>query len=694
MPLEDGLRREYYLLDKIPKQVQQTFIDAEDKYFYYHPGVDLFSIIRASTQNKKADRIVSGASTITMQLARMIYPRDKKKPITLGIKIKEAFIALRIESKISKKKILELYLNNVPFGFQIEGVGSAARSFYGVELSQLTLPQIKMLSQIPRRPSEYAPPKSFSYPQKCPHFVTYVIDQYRKDAQLKCIPDALTLSVDNELCEVTERMIQQKISDYQDARIHNGSALVINNRTGEIIVWVGNGDFKDEHGGQIDGVLVNNQPGSSMKPFLYALAIEGTVPESITDKEVKRIPLKNKFEPTTILPDIPQDFGSSKVYVPLNFNNRYNGPVRMRVALASSLNIPAVYLLYNIGVRNYLQQLSLLGFTSLNDQKNSLGLSLALGSGEVSLYEMVNAFSVFPRDGFLSQCAYLSKGPMPNTSLTKEQQTGGHTTRAYSADTARIICDMLSDKSARALGFGHAKVFDTPYPCIFKTGTSNQFQNIIALGATSEFTAGVWLGNFEGETVIKQTGSSIPATIVRQLLDTLTPKYGALPFAQPEAYVKQNVCTLSGMMPTNDCPSVTQEYVLKKRNEPSKLQSCTWHTRFADGHVQINYPSEYQHWLSNRNMAGTFSQMGTQLDFLYPTDGAVFVFDPTIPQNAQSLRIQVIGGSVEKADLFIDDSFVGSAKTRFCWNVPLTKGIHRLTVECGREEKSIMYSVE
>jgi len=694
LPLEQGLRREYLPLKEIPVSVQQSFIQAEDKNFYIHPGVDFISIVRAAAQNKKQGRIVSGASTITMQLVRLINPREKNQLVTLKIKFLEMCSAIHLDAKLSKKKILELYLNNVPFGFQTEGVASASRTFYGTEVASLSEEQIKELSQIPRRPSEYAPEKKYVYAQKCPHFINYVTSQYKNKNEI--LPNSLRLSIDSELVANIENSIQQKLNDYKNARIQNGSAFVINNHTGEIFAWVGNGNFYDEHGGQIDGVLVRNQPGSSMKPFLYAEALDLTIAK----------PSEYNFYPTTILPDIPQDFGSSKVYVPLNFNNRYNGPVRFRVALASSLNIPAVYLLYNIGVTQYMSLLSELGFSSLDGERGSTGLSIALGSSEVTLYEMVHAFSVFPNDGNLLNINFLAddidkkysddnKNKVKIISSAEKLFYKNNTIqkKVYSSDASRIICDMLSDSSARSLGFGHANVFETKYPCMFKTGTSNQFQNIIALGATTEFTAGVWLGNFEGETVIKQTGSSIPASIVRQILDYLTEQFGAGNFKQPAGFEKQEVCTLSGLSPTDVCPSTTKEYVKKtidgKRGE---LKKCDYHYK-NNSQVQIRYPSEYQHWASGKNMAGTISSDETEINFLYPKDGAEFVFDPTVPQNVQSLRVQAYGGVSSSAELFVDDISFGIKKSTLFWNVPLAKGSHLLRIECGGEEKTISYTV-
>ena len=656
MPLEDGLRREFVPLKKIPPELVDAFIAAEDKNFYRHIGVDFLSIMRAAEQNRKARRIVSGASTITMQLVRMIYPRSAKADF--GVKLREMFCAFRLEIKLSKRRILELYLNNVPFGFQTEGIASAARSFYGIEadsLSSLTAEQMKTLALIPRRPAEYAPQKTFVYPNLCPHFIQYVKNEYTKIG--KTIPYELRLSIDSKLVEQIERGIQQKLDEFKEARIHNGAALVINNRTGEIIAWAGNASFDDdEHSGQIDGVLVKNQPGSSMKPFLYALALE------------------NGFEPSAVLPDIPQDFGSEGVYVPQNFNNRFNGPIRFRVALASSLNVPAVYLLNEVGIGKYMNCLSRLGFDSLEGTRDKTGLSLALGSGEVTLFEMTKAFSVFTRDG-----------SVPKNLSFLPQKYDAAKINVFKPDTARIICDILSDKDARSLGFGHAKVFDTPYPCIFKTGTSNQFQNIVAFGSTSEFTVGVWMGNFEGETVIRKTGSSIPAEIARAVLDVLTKTYGAKEFPAPEFYEKRKVCVLSGLAAGDLCPSSVQEFVRKN----ARQEKCSWH-RSSGGGINVVYPPEYAHWASGKNMRGT-SSAGGALKIVYPKNNAVFIYDASLNAASQMLPVHAIGGS-DTAELLVDGESVGRSST-LRWHIPLTRGHHELTVLSDGKEAGSEYTV-
>jgi len=654
MPLNDGLRREWTALEKIPPDIQIIFVEAEDAAFYKHHGVHIPSVLRAAIQNIKNRRTISGASTITMQLARMIVPR--KSQASLGNKIKEAFLAVWIERKLDKKQILELYLNNLPFGFRTEGITSAARNFYGLSLYELNKEQIKTLSLIPRRPSLYIQQvpsiNSFDYPDECQHFIEWVKKQYHENI----IPPDVYLSIDAEFTEDVRRRIDQTLHMYSDARVSDGSALVLDNMTGEILVWCGSTDFYREDTGQIDGVLVRNQTGSSMKPFLYAMALE------------------NGFSPATVIPDVPTDYGSSEVYVPQNFNNRFNGPQLFRVCLASSLNIPAVTLLYRLGVDRYIEVLKKAGFDSLYEQRKNLGLSLALGSGEVPLYELVRGFTVFARGGTVRNLRF--------TTLESEDIEQVET-RVYAKDTAAIICDMLADKDARSLGFGFAKVFDTPYPAIFKTGTSNQFQNIVALGSTKRYTAGVWMGNVTGQTVIGETGSSIPAGVVRYILDSLEKSNNNsvedMAFDKPEKFTKRKVCALSGMAPTEYCNAITEEYVLTGE----RLKPCSYHV-YKNGRIDINYPNEYQRWFGGKNMNGSLDY-GGNLEFIYPQDNAVFIYDKTL-QKMQKLKIDVIGGAGNEAELIIDGNSFGVSHRPFSWYIPLSQGKHVLEAVNERGE--------
>lgn len=691
LPLEEGLRREWYALDELPPRIAEVFVAAEDERFYRHCGIDFRALVRAAFQNMTQGRTVSGASTITMQLARLVVPRNAGE-VSLGVKFREAWNALRIEAKLDKRRILELYLNSLPFGLQAEGIGSAARTFFGAAPTELTETQVHALAVIPRRPAKYNPlenpaasfeaameigectgfsvtqaqwasafsgKKRFEYPMRLPHFVRHVQNQYRLAG--KTMPPEVFLSASAELTEAAEAWVNTQLELHQQARLSHGAAVAIDNLTGEILLWSG-GNFGSGDSGQIDGVTVRNQSGSTMKPFIYAMALE------------------SGFAPGDVLADVPMDFGTQEAYVPLNFNNQYNGPVLMRTALASSLNIPAVHLLYRLGVDDYMALLGRLGFESLDGERERSGLSLALGSGEVTLLELVRGFSVFARGGGV---------PELRAELAPEGLAAAETA-VFNGDTAAVICDFLSDRRARSLGFGFARVFSTPYPAIFKTGTSNQFQNIIALGSTTRYTVGVWMGNHGGETVVQETGSSVPAAVVRGILDALVQKNpsGAEPFPVPRTYRKAAVCALSGMPPGAACSAVTQEFVPAAGRRGR--ETCGWHF-LRDGAVAVEYPQEYQRWLGGRNSGGGLAGEGA-LEILYPADGAVFVYDPSIPAEAQKIRVDCTG-SGDAAELYVDGRLFQKTARPFVWFVPLRPGEMRLSVRIPGTGESTGVSV-
>ena len=693
LSLEDGLRREWTDYKQFPKSIRKIFLKAEDKHFFVHYGVDFAAVVKAFFQNKASGRTVRGASTITMQLVRIIEPIPQNQKRTIKTKFLDSVNALRLEARLSKKKILELYLNNVPFGTNCEGVTSAARTIYSKNLEDLTESEIYCLAVIPRRPSDNnplinpqnclekaqqlhlfvtgkpieAPAKTarYIYPKEMPHLVQYIQSEF--DRQKTPYPAELHLSADLELYNYAQNLARQALNGAEASRISNASVLVLDNEDNSVLAWIGNADWYDsEHSGQVDGVLVKNQMGSSMKPFLYALGLE------------------TKYKPSDILSDVPKEFGSSNVYIPANFNNRFNGPVRYRVALASSLNVPAVTLLSEIGVENYLQTLEKLGFESLKQNGAGAELGLALGAGEVSLKELVTAFSVFVRDGKYLPLVVENR-KTKNVTKTKIQ-TKTEPVKVFKPDTARIICAFLSDKSARAKGFGYEQSFETTYPSIFKTGTSNQFQDIVALGATRRWTVGVWMGNFSGETVIGKTGSSLPAATARQILDYLM---GSLEhpenekFAQPENYELVPVCAVSGMEPGPYCSSIVYEYAQKEGTR----SMCSWHK--ADG--SVDYPSEYQQWFRLANRNGRIDYNDTRLYVLTPNDNSVFFYDVT---KKDKLAINVEASGVESVlTVEYDGAFFIAVERPFVFALPMERGNHQVVLKCGNENETFCYEV-
>jgi penicillin-binding protein 1C len=371
IPAADGVKREWVNLDQIPDGVKRTFIRAEDRRFYFHPGLDVLSVAGSAWRNFRAGEIVSGASTITMQLARIIKPHQS------GMKGKliEAWDALRLEAKLSKQEILELWFNGIPFGSNIEGLGAMARNRFGVSVNQLDDAHAAVLAVIPRRPSLYDPlyneESSFRAasqlalrcslhidddalraviaeikhvsdeertPFFAPHFTSRIYDDALNNdrANLKIVKSTLDANIQT----FAEQQLRNELLQLSGNRVGNGAILLIENATGNVLAYVGSNSWFDEDTqGKIDGVRVLNQPGSCLKPFLYAMAIDAGI------------------GPNEILPDLPSVFGGSEAYIPSNFDRRFNGPVRMRVALASSLNIPAVYTLERLGVNRFEQYL-------------------------------------------------------------------------------------------------------------------------------------------------------------------------------------------------------------------------------------------------------------------------------------------------------------------------------------------------
>ncbi|MBR6342105.1 MAG: transglycosylase domain-containing protein [Treponema sp.] len=679
--LEDGSRCEYTGWSKLPAPVKKIFIKAEDKRFYFHDGVDLFALANAAIQNARNKKIVRGGSTITMQLVKMI---TKDRQVKLSRKLNDIFYAHLIEARCSKKKIFELYINNLFFGHGATGIGSAARTFYGCSIDELSPQQLCCLAIIPRNPAYYDPIKNpeacaqracklynkiyrkniplqdfysflpvrlFDYPFEAPHYIRYY-------SGLTECSNYNSLTINLELQKYAEKLLREALLQAQDSRISNASLLLIDNETGKPLVYVGNADFFDqEHNGQLDGVTTTNQPGSSMKPFLYALALESN------DEEGKAL-----FTPSTILADIPMEFGDEKLYIPSNFNNRYNGPVRFRVALASSLNVPAVYILNTIGVNNYLDKLFALGFDSLRKSGKDADLGLALGAGEVSLKELVTAFAIFPRDGI----------------DFKGQQL-------YQKDTARIICSILSDKAARALGFGYSQTFETAYPAIFKTGTSNQFQDIIALGATKQYTVGVWMGNFSGKTVVGKTGSSLPAWVAKNLLDYIygnRESYKELEFEEPENWTKAKICSLSGELASPNCPATVNEYC---KNDLS-YEQCHWHQK-QNGIIQTLYPPEYQQWARSVKQDVTIEYSASPLYIKTPRNNSLFYFSE-LHKEKQAVTVEVFGGSGNSLQIFYDDNFYKEIDRPFIFQLPVDRGRHSCKVICGKEEDQIDFLIK
>ena len=677
---ESGLRRERLKREQVPDYLIRIFIVGEDRRFYLHPGVDPAATLRAALDNLIAGRVVSGASTISMQLAGRIVPGGGG----LSAKIAEAWNALRLELRLGKGEILDLWLSTLPLGSNVEGVAAGAREIFGREAAFLMPEQAALLALVPRNPSRYDPrggnkaaqtgaalrllraadlptdealleqarrsaTSGSSWPFRAPHFVAFAAERAEGDGEL------LETTLDPDLQSLLEGILGAAVERSAGHRIGTGAAVALDVVSGEILAWVGSKEFFDEASrGQIDGVRILRQPGSTIKPFLYSLALD------------------RGMTAATLLPDVPLEFGGEAVYTPENFSNTYHGPVRLRTALASSLNIPAVYTVTRVGVAEFAERLLSLGFESIESQREYLGAGLALGNAEVSLLELTAAFAVFQRGGIY----------LPPSAVPAGKPAGR---RVMDAETAFLIRSILGDDAGRIPGFGTGSILNTPFEAIFKTGTSNQFTNIWALGATRRVAVGVWMGNFTGETVIGRPGSSLPAAAAVEFLSAARElpgwKEDAAGAGLPPGMEEVEICSFSGMARGPLCPGAVWEYFRSDRVPGT----CTFHT--PAGTV---LPAEFRKWVELKETSARVAG-GTELRILTPVSGARFYIDPLVPRSSQGVTVEAAGpGAFE---LYHDGELLAAAEGFLRVRVPLYRGDHTILLTAAGERRSASYSV-
>ncbi|MBC1329403.1 penicillin-binding protein 1C, partial [Trichormus variabilis] len=423
-------------LNQISPQFIQAILAAEDGSFYHHGALDLQAIVRAIKEAIHAKKIVSGASTITMQLARMLEP----VPRHLSGKMQEIWLAWRLAAGMSKDEILSAYINRLPMGGNIYGVEAAARTYFSIPASELNLAQASLLAAIPNNPTYFNPyehwerlkqrqkyvlnrmvqegyvSKDIAYRTSsekvvfqsnqrgiiaAPHFLFWLVNQI-PPSPADTNQSVIHTTINRPLQQFVEAQVQQVISTLFANNVHDAAALVIDNHTGEVLAYVGSPDyFNQAQLGRNDGVQALRQPGSTLKPFVYELALE-----------------KRLIRPNTILADVPTHYAipGAQLYSPTDYTENFLGPVRVRIALANSLNVPAVRVLEKVGVPTFLERLHQLGFVHLKQTPEYYGLGLTLGSGEVSLWELAQAYLTIARQGQPTPLiTTLSQSPVPHT---------------------------------------------------------------------------------------------------------------------------------------------------------------------------------------------------------------------------------------------------------------------------------------
>lgn len=653
-------------LAAIPPHVEAATLAAEDHRFHKHPGIDPIAVTRAFAHNVRAMRVVEGGSTITQQVAKLLLQSRER---TIAQKLREATLALRLEHRFTKREILAMYLDLAPYGNRITGIARASRAYFGCDAESLTPAQAAFLAALPQRPSAFNPLRDPSRARKRQLAVLARMHlgddlklakserlQFRTGMQPALamhFVDRILGSTDSQKITTTldaglQRDVQGIIAARRDDLLRHGArsvaVAVFDNRTGEWLAWEGSGDyFGTSFGGAIDGVTTPRQPGSTLKPFTYALAFE------------------NGETPATVLADVPSSFPTAEegiVYTPRNYDGGYRGPLRVRAALAASQNVPAVAMLSKLGPESLLRFLRHAGFSNLDRTADYYGLGLTLGDAEVTLEQLIKAYAVFARGGVAVE----------------------HNRRIVSASTAFWISDILSDPVARAYAFGTGGSLDFPFPVAVKTGTSQSYRDNWTIGYTRDVTVGVWVGNFDRKELHGSSGITGAAPIFNGVMLAAVKRVrGALPIGDstpvvepPQDLARIAVCTLSGLRPSTHCPAVENEWLVK--SAPASF--CSWH------HAgYIDWPTEYRGWSGARTASATRPAVRrstpTALRIANPPDGATYLIDPTLRMEYQTLRLRAVAST--KVAWRIGDQRVGTSSPDQALEWPLAPGAHTIT---------------
>ncbi len=707
VPARSGERYLPMAADRLPPQLVAAVLAAEDRRFFRHRGVDPLALARAAWQNAAARRVVSGGSTITMQLARLLDPR----PRTLAGKLVQIVQAWRLESCLGKREILAAYCSRVPMGNRLVGFEAAALAYLGKPAAQLSPAEAALLAAVPRAPSRRNPFRRAEellrardrilrrmhragwlddtallaalgertvladrpFRRLAPHFVARALAEARVVA-----PQAthLTTTLDGELQHRVEVMVRRHLDRLAEAGVNHMAVVVLDVERGEWLALEGSGGFATAPAGQLDGTRVPRQPGSTLKPFTYAAAFD------------------RSFTPATILADLPRAYPWREgTWVPRNYDERYHGPLRARQALACSVNVPAAAVLAAITPETLLATLRAAGITTLHESA-SYGLGLTLGAGEVRLDELTAAFAALLRGGEWREPSSLRAlhtgdgaraGPHPR----RENR------RICSPQAAAQVVDILADPEARAPAFGEWSVLRLPFAAAVKTGTSEGFRDNWCVGGTREVAVGVWCGNFDRSPMGNVSGVSGAGSVWREVMlawaslahgeETLA---GRATLRPPPADLRRvRVCALSGKAATPVCPASVEELL---RPADAALPPCDWHARTADGRTVVRWPAAYRAWAAAAGLvreeaaAPVAAFAPPELTILSPADGDVFLVSPELPRQFQRLELRCAASHVEGEVVWLVDGVeVERSASPYTVRWPLTPGVHRIEATSG-----------
>jgi penicillin-binding protein 1C len=731
LPSEAGQRGQSLPLEALGDRIIAATLVSEDRDFWGHEGIDRQAIVRAFGQNLSHGRLVSGASTITQQLVKLLDNEGRPRPRTIGEKLKEAARAENLERVVSKREILEAYLNRLSYGHGLAGPEAAAKGYFGKRAQDLSWAEAAYLAVLPRAPSyldpyghaariaprqralldalhdhgflddadharaasEIVATRPLAHPFLAPHFVAGLV----ADGALAETGTTRT-TLDLPLQSDVEGLVRTHLAALADEGAGNAAVMVVDNASGEVLAYAGSADFDDPQiAGQLDVIRARRQPGSTLKPFVYAMAFA----RGRTGADV--------------LADVPTSFPEGRgAYTPGNFDGTFEGPISAREALAGSLNVPAIRLAAELPAGALLDTLHALGLASLDRNAAHYGLALALGSGEVELRELCFAYVALARGG---------ERVAPRSTVASAAELGAPAPggeRIFDAGIAATVTDILSDPLARIRGLHGRGPFDLGFPVAVKTGTSSGFRDTWTAGYTHERTVAVWVGNSDGAPTRRLTGASGAGPLFADVMRRVMRDVPARAPLWDEALLESaEVCPLSGKLAGPACPDhAARRFV--KGHVPT--ESCEAHvfasprTPAPDAAGEAPYlcdprgtqrvallPEVFDAWLAAQPIGApgqdpfglpwlarsrlpgcsASAPSSPELRIEAPSSGSVYLLSRATSARDQAIEVRAAiagdpGRRVGMIEFVVDGEVAAQAVAPYRARIPLTRGDHEI----------------